>query len=206
MQAVLSENTTQGSLRASEEIARHCTADCTAGCTADVLVGNYPGQNPNGLPTKTSAIRISSQALSHSRTKGQGRHHIDESLVQKAVRDAVVKTGLTKRATCHTFRHSFPTHLLQGGYDIRTVQELRGHNDVKTTMIHTHVLNRSPAGVRGDRLSSESLMPIRIRRHDNKRQETQVTDSEGMNADPSGGSTACYTVRKPNFRALCGSI
>jgi integron integrase len=81
------------------------------------------------------------------KTGEQGRHHIDESIIQKAVKSAVEKAGITKHATCHTFRHSFATHLLQNGYDIRTIQELLGHKDLKTTMIYTHVVNRGGLGV-----------------------------------------------------------
>jgi len=83
-----------------------------------------------------------------AKTGEQGRHHIDESLFQRALKAAVRKAGLTKRVTSHTFRHSFATHLLADGYDIRTVQELLGHKDVRTTMIYTHVLNRGGRGVR----------------------------------------------------------
>ena len=82
------------------------------------------------------------------REGNEGRHHVHETIIQRAVTRAAMESGIDKRVTCHTFLHSFATHLLERGHDIRTVQELLGHRDVSTTMIYTHVLQHGARGVR----------------------------------------------------------
>ena len=89
------------------------------------------------------------------------RFHLHESVIQKEVAEAVRRAGLTKRVSPHVFRHSFATHLLEDGYDIRTVQELLGHRDVGTTMIYLHVLNRGALGVRSPSIGCEKRPMLR---------------------------------------------
>jgi len=109
------------------------------------LAKKFPNANKEiGWQYLFPAAKISTDP----RSGAKRRHHISEDLLQKQVKLAAAKNGIKKHVTCHTLRHSFATHLLKNGYDIRTVQELLGHKDVKTTMIYTHVPNQGGLGVK----------------------------------------------------------
>jgi integron integrase len=145
---ILPETVRQALVEHLADVRRIHEADLAIGCgrvaLPDALERKYPSA---ATDWRWQFVFPASKICRDARFGSPSRFHLHESVIQKAVVAAARDAGLTIRVTCHTFRHSFATHLLEAGHDIRTVQELLGHADVSTTMIYTHVLNRGGLGV-----------------------------------------------------------
>jgi integron integrase len=136
-------------LRHLEAVRAQLQLDLQAGAGWVELPGALARKYPNaGREWPWQWVFPATRTYVDRQTGLRRRHHLHETVLQRAVRAAALRAGIAKRVSCHTFRHAFATHLLDDGHDIRTVQELLGHHDVSTTMIYTHVLNRGPGAVR----------------------------------------------------------